>query len=693
VLAEGLLRAARGVHLLLTSREPLRAQGEWVSRLPALDSPAPSDVLSAAEALTFSAVQLFVERASAADEVFRLTDSDAPVVADICRRLDGNPLAIELAASRVRVFGARELSARLDARFALTMKGSHSALPRHHTLLATLDWSYESLSEPERIVLRRVAVFSAPFSWRSAVAVCADATISDSEAREAASDLVAKSLLVADASGDQVRYRLLELTREYARQKLLESGEQTELARRHAEHYRDIFESAEQKLRTHAPEQWLAAYRWHIDEVRAALEWAFGPRGDMSIGVALTVTSIPLWFQASLMDEYRIHLERALEKVKAELPPDPVRELKLSVALGHLLLHSIGPIPEVTRLVERALELSNGLPIPLRLHAVWAMWLTQIGHADYPAVLRLAERFGKLSAESPDPSSRLFYDRMMALPLHFLGKHRAARTHIGRVLSQPAALARFAYNPMTHVDQQVSMQTLLARIYWLEGFPEQAMTAAGECVERALGTSHATSVCHALALGACPIALWSGATDVARRWTSLLMAQATRYSLGYWESWGKAVGLALEVQDEQSRGAPPRSVPREQFGGMQADMLGTLSEEFLDAEAIRRSDAGVVGWCAPEIARAQGTLLLRRGGPKDQTVAESLFVGALESARQQGALSWELRCATSLARLRIDQARATEARDLLASVCERFTEGFHTTDLVRATTILAELKA
>jgi len=327
----------------------------------------------------------------------------------------------------------------------------------------------------------------------------------------------------------------------------------------------------------------------------------------------------------------------------------------------------------------------------VRADAVWAIWLTQIGRADYPAVLYFAEEFGKLSAASPDPSSRPLHDRMLALPLHFLGQHRAARTHIARVLLQPAAQARLAYSPVTHVDQQVSMQTLLARIHWLEGFPEQAMNIATECVERALGLRHATSICHALALAGCPVALWSGATEVAQRWTRLLLAEARRYSLRYWESWGKAMSLALELEGTPSHEVSPCAIPRVSYDSMQSDMLGTLSEDLLDSQAIQRSEAGIVAWCAPEIARARGSLLLEQGGPVNQASAESLFLGSLQTARQQGALSWELRTATSLARLRIDQARSAEAFELLSSVCARFSEGFATTDLIAATTILRRL--
>jgi len=204
------------VRILATSRQALRVAGECIVSLSSLESPEPSAALSAKAALAFPAVELFVQHASARAGEFLLSDVEAPIVAEICRRLDGNPLAIELAASSAALFGVRELAARLDARLALSMKGRRTAPSRQRTLHATLDWSYDTLSESERVVLRRLSVFKGQFSLGSAVAVVRDASLGPSHALNALSELSAKSLLVTAASGDSVRYRLLETTRAYA---------------------------------------------------------------------------------------------------------------------------------------------------------------------------------------------------------------------------------------------------------------------------------------------------------------------------------------------------------------------------------------------------------------------------------------------------------------------------------------------
>ena len=239
VLAAELLNGAPGVQILATSREPLRADGEHVHRLPSLACPPASARLTAAQALGFPAVQLFVERAAASSGAFTFGDEDAPLVADICRRLDGVPLAIELAAARVDAFGVRGLAVRLADPLQLLTGGRRPALPRHQTLRATLDWGYELLSEPERTVLRRLAIFAGGFTLEAASAVAASAEVAPAEVVEHVANLVTKSLIAANVGGAAPCYRLLGTTRAYALEKLLESGELEQVWRRHAACLRD----------------------------------------------------------------------------------------------------------------------------------------------------------------------------------------------------------------------------------------------------------------------------------------------------------------------------------------------------------------------------------------------------------------------------------------------------------------------
>jgi predicted ATPase/DNA-binding winged helix-turn-helix (wHTH) protein len=290
-MVEELLRASPGARVIATSREPLRAEGEWLYVVPPLSVPP----LDGNDVRRYGAVQLFAARMGATDADFSLDGPAAAAVAAICRRLDGIPLAIELAASRAAMLGIEELAARLDDRFRLLTGGRRTALPRHQTLRATLDWSYDLLPESERIVLRRVAIFARAFPLEGAIAIAAGTELRAFEVIGGVANLVAKSLVIADFTGAASQYLLLETTRAYAHERLTESGELDETARRHGEYHRELFERAEAELETRSAREWLAAYGDRIDDVRAALDWAFAPSGDAFVGIALTAASTPLW--------------------------------------------------------------------------------------------------------------------------------------------------------------------------------------------------------------------------------------------------------------------------------------------------------------------------------------------------------------------------------------------------------------
>jgi predicted ATPase/DNA-binding winged helix-turn-helix (wHTH) protein len=270
-VAETLLHAVAGVRILATSREPLGAEGEFSYRVPPLDIP-PVGVCRAEDALRYGSVQLFVKRAEATDPHFSLDDRAAAIVGEICRSLDGIPLALEFAAARTATLGITGLATPLQDSLQLLTNGRRTALSRHKTLHATFEWSYGLLAERERVVLRRLAVFDGGFTLAAASAVVTDAEISETAAVEAVTDLIAKSLVSADTGGATGRYRLLETTRAYAYEKLVESGELEVVAQRHADHYRSFFEGVKAKTPI---ADWVKVCAPEIDNVRNALAWAF----------------------------------------------------------------------------------------------------------------------------------------------------------------------------------------------------------------------------------------------------------------------------------------------------------------------------------------------------------------------------------------------------------------------------------
>lgn len=320
-VARAILAECPGVTMLATSRESLAIDGENLYRLPALPFPDQARPIDAASALRHDAVRLFVERATATIEGFVLDDAVARDVARICARLDGIALAIEMAVPRLRVLSAAQLADRLNERLQLLTSHNRTALPRHRTLRAVLDWSHELLSEAERALFRRLAVFAGGANLEAVVAVAAEAGGDDWDVLDLLTALVDKSLVLADIAGRAPRYRLLETTRHYALEKLAERGE-TWCRRTHAAHFATVFERAEAEWPTTRTAAWLEAYGADTDNLRAALEWAFGPDGDIALALRLTASSYPLWWDLPHLplQESRRWLDLAIPHVTEATP-------------------------------------------------------------------------------------------------------------------------------------------------------------------------------------------------------------------------------------------------------------------------------------------------------------------------------------------------------------------------------------
>ena len=272
-LAAAIRRAAPGATILTTSQEQLRIPGEYVYRLGALTIPHPDVLPNRQEALGYGAVALLVARASAADPQFHLSERNLPAVLDVCRRLDGIPLALEFAAARVPLLGMEGVRSRLDERFKLLTVGERTALPRHQTLRAALEWSFALLSDTERIVFRRLGVFVGGFALHRAQAVAQDASLNDWEVLDALGGLVDKSMVAVEAT-DPPRYRLLETSRAYALERLQEADETESMMRCHGRALRDLFELSWQERWSQTPDELFARYRPDLENLRAAIAWS-----------------------------------------------------------------------------------------------------------------------------------------------------------------------------------------------------------------------------------------------------------------------------------------------------------------------------------------------------------------------------------------------------------------------------------
>ena len=711
VLVENLLKGAAGVGILATSREPLRTEGESVYRLPPLEVPPGSIQLSAPDALTYSAVQLFVERVTSSLGRFELSDTEAPVVADICRRLDGVALAIELAAGRVEVFGLLGLAARLEDRVRLLTHGRRTALPRHQTLAATLDWSYDALSGSEQAALRRLSVFAGGFTLEAAQAVATDDLVVASDIVEVVASLVSKSLLNADVTTAIGHYRLLDTTRDYALKKLTESGEFDRTARRHAVYIQYLLERASVDAATSAAAAVarLSAESKIVDEARAVIDWAFSDGGDVESGITVTVASIPIWTHLSLNAECCRYVEQALLAGNTGFGPHDRRKMQLLAALGAALVWTKGPGPEADAAFEDALQIAESLDdADYQIRVLWGLWSSHFNSGRIRTSLDTAKKFRAVAANYGDTTAALVGERTIGMSLFYLGDHTGSRQHAESMLrrySRPrdrADIARFQFDP------RIVSRTLLAKLLWAQGFPDQALDEAHGVVEEATNIGHGMSLALALAQGACHVSLLSGDLTAAGRFIDQLLKHSLEHALDLWHAWGTCFGATLLIargSTDEGLKALQRildELPKRAFFAHHAGIQATLAEALgrvgsisrghatID-QALMRSERDEERWYMAEFLRIKGELLRLEDTPRAMREAQEQFRRSLECARQQDALSWELRTSISLARLYQGQGQFIEARDALAPIYGLFKEGFRTTDLKTAKALIEAL--
>ncbi|KVQ73040.1 transcriptional regulator [Burkholderia multivorans] len=345
-IATALTESDAGLCVLATSREALRIQGERLCPIPPLE--VPGEGAATAESLNASAVQLFSARARAADPRFPLDERSVSLMAAVCRRLDGLPLAIELAAARAAVLGIDVLAAHLDDHFRLLTGGFRTALPRHQTLQAMYDWSYRLLGDSERLLLRWLGVFRDSFSIDAVRDIVGTKGLTDAELLDAIGSLVAKSLLGLDGAHDAPRYRLLTTTRAYALQQLENNGECAAAALAHANYFLALFRrvpgSGDGSDGTRA-ESRLDTVRRELGNLRAALDWAFSPGGNAEVGIALAAVAVPCLFDLALVDECRERARMALDAMRQMTDTRALADarVRLLAAYAAALAHTAGP--------------------------------------------------------------------------------------------------------------------------------------------------------------------------------------------------------------------------------------------------------------------------------------------------------------------------------------------------------------
>ena len=686
-LSENILRAAPDVHILATSRESLRAEGEFVQRLESLDCPPPIAVLDRAQALSFSALQLFVERAMASHDSFELSDDELPLVIEICRRLDGIPLAIELAAAQVGGLGVSGLLTQLQGSFRLLTQGCQTTLGRHQTLRATLDWSFELLSPCEQTCLRRLGVFRGGFTLESAAAVIVGEHIEPCEVFGSITQLVAKSLLNVEVGDEEVFYRLLDTTRSYALEKLDQAADLSGTRERHAERCLALMHQAQQDWELIATATWIERYARSLEDLRAALDWGLNAQGPQALAIRLVATSTPLWQEMSLLKEHGVYVRKALALLDAAPEPCPRLKMALKLALGSSCYHTQGGTAETVEAFVSARTLARQCnDLAGQLRAVSGHMAVNLSCANYQMALEQSHQFDRLGLHG-DAVLSLSTHRLRVLALHFAGDQGQARVNAEEVLqrmAQSGHLNRFTHGFGVQYDQSVAALTILARILWLQGRPEQAWRTARQALDIAIQINHGTSICYTLALAGCLIAHYNGDTRTARKLLHLLLEQAQKHSVLLFYTWAMHYAQVIDHTEVRSSLLPGV--------GLIKDIMVTLDTGFVDDALLLRADTGTAGWSTAEILRARAETLLAQECPLNTEAAEAVLIRALNVANHQGALAWELRSATSLAQLWQRQGRHRQAHTLLAPIYNRFTEGFATPDLTKVRRLLDELQ-
>ena len=701
-LAEHIYREAPGVYILTTSREELRVDGERICRLAALDTPPEGKTPGAAAALASPAVQLFVARVTASDSSFGLSDEEAPVVASICRSLDGIPLAIELAASRIATYGVAETARLLNGSFPLAWRGRRTAPPRHQTLAATLDWSYALLLEPERLLLRRLAVFVGSFDMAAAKGVAIDDVLDEQLLLDSIAGLAAKSLLTVKP-GARKSYRLLDTTRAYAFQKCQAGGELAEVAQRHARHFCHLL-SCEKDAMVEPGPAGAAAAQDVVGNVRAALEWCYGKAGDAAVGVGLAAAAAPLLLRLSLLTECIRWMDLALAALDGGMRGTAL-EMELQASLGVSLMFTNGNSERVINAFERSRTIAEG--VGALEHQVRLLGWLNVVHLRMGRI-RDALVYAKQGADTAQRLGDAYViaatEGFLGSSYNLLGRNREAEASLTAALSHvvpSSSPVRLGFSTRNHA------LTSLALTLWVLGQSERAIAIALESVEEAVRLGHPSTLCIAL-LYSISVFLWAGELDRAEAYVEHFVAEAERYSLTPYVIAGTGIRGEIAIRRGQAEAGVPMllasldALRRERYQRRMTIFCGALAEGFMavgrhdeawatinDAILRSRKDGELVA--LPELLRIKGHISAHLPSVEAQA-NEALLLQSISCARSQEALSWELRGAMSLAAVWSSQGRSVEAAALLGEVYGRFTEGFAMTDLRAARLLMDELE-
>jgi len=696
-LTTAILENAPLIRVLATSQEPLRIPGEALHRLSPLDCP--SEEESDLDALRASpSIQLFLERVRSEATESRVTDKDIAVVAGICRRLDGIPLAIEFAAAYAGPLGFTQLALHLEQRLRLLTARRHAPLWRHQTLHAAQDWSYGLLSQVEQAVLRRISVFAGRFTLEAASFVAADPGEDAFDVIDRLADLVVKSLVAFEVNAGNARYRLLYTTQTYASEKLRQSGDAIDVRGRHAAYYANLLIAAWDNRSTLFETGGYAVFRDQIDDVRAALRWSFSDVENRTVGVKLAAGAALCFVELGLMIEAREWSRRGLEAFAVGACETRFR-LMLEYSLAHALIITRGNVEETHLAVLKGLKATwpeAERDLELRSLSGFNIFQTRVGN--FKAAMNAAVRAQQI-APPDDPEAVATAAGMLAQAFHYKGELSKAETQ-SRLCLGSIPFDRRLNTIRFGIDQRIRAFAITARLHWLLGRPDQAKEAARALVY--FGSMADNPVFEIMSVDySALLALLCGDWDLA--WTNAQRIDqiARHHLIQPYTTIAAAYGAQVKFRTKTDYDIKDYDVVFEQIRSTGWSLsffaIGYI-EALTDADRTAEARGLVEGLSQcmaaeeqlvflPEYLRLLANICLRDG---DVKAARTAFHRAIEMARAQSALAWELRSSIDLAMLERAQ-NPRRAKDVLEPVLSRYTEGFQTRDVLAAIHLRDEL--
>lgn len=701
-MAETLIRLCPNVTIISTSRETLRIDGEFVYRIAALEVPA-QHVEASDYMLEHSAVQLFIARMRSLRTDFAPEGEKLPAISAICRKLDGMPLAIEFAAARAATLGIDKVAEHLDDRFALLTGGRRTALPRHQTLRATLDWSYELLPEAEQRLLRHLSVFPAGFTLEAAAGVVSG---SQSSVATGISSLVSKSLVTVDASEGATRWRLLETVRMYSLEKLAISQEYQQAMRRLVDFCSELFAPFAIESQLQAAIDDLSRFRREVDNLRAGLKWAFSPGGETVLGVELAANASDFWIAASLVPECCEWAQKALSEIGSA--SGKRWEMILLCSFGIALIYTQGMTPHARDVLAKALALARRLEdFDHQQRATCGLWLHSARSMALKDAIGFAREYEEL-ARDRDIHSQATAAWLVGVPQTYLADHVRAQERLQWAIDHYPIASRRRDMIRLGGDPRASSQAHHTVNLLSQGFLDAASRVSRLAVEEARNADQPNVLCVSLAWAAGFVSLSLGELETANDYGEELIALSYKHGLRPFH----AAGLCVRGSLAAKRGDPEAGVGLLRSGlsemldaryllfyaffrtelATTLGGLGLLNESLAEIdETLRFAVEMDYRWFVPEILRTKGELLDLHGSGEPGLV-EGVFRQAISQASAQQAAYWELSAAISLASLLRTQHRRSEALAVLSSPCRRIKEGHSTTRMKVAKKLLDELQ-